>query len=179
MRNLWQMWESSVPDTVIDSIVKLGEDTDPQDGTIFAKGAVDSNVRSSTVRWLYDRGVKSILNDYVVLANNNAFGVNLNGHCEMQFTEYHASEGGHYDWHHDVHWNGSTNSDRKLSITIQLSDPSEYEGGDFEFQECETPSCKAKGSVLVFPSYLKHRVTPVTSGTRRSLVAWFFGPRWR
>ena len=75
----------------------------------------------------------------------------------------------------------SSRRDRKLSVTVQLSDPSEYEGGGFEFLECPNPdeSSRKKGTVLVFPSYLKHRVLPVTKGTRKSLVAWFEGPRWK
>ena len=59
-------------------------------------------------------------------------------------------------------------------------DTSEYEGGDFEFDEVKTTAdFRSKGTVLVFPSYLRHRVLPVTSGIRRSLVAWFVGPRWK
>ena len=101
--------------------------------------------------------------------------------CDIQFTEYHANKGGHYDWHIDVNWNGNEARDRKLSVTVQLSDTSEYEGGGFEFIECQTPdaSSRLKGTVLVFPSYLQHRVLPITSGTRKSLVAWFEGPRWQ
>ena len=99
---------------------------------------------------------------------------------EIQYTEYHATEGGKYDWHHDVDWNNSGGTDRKLSLTVQLSDPSDYDGGYFEFLEVEQPpaSSKTKGAVLAFPSYLAHRVAPVTRGVRRSLVAWFHGPTW-
>lgn len=64
---------------------------------------------------------------------------------------------------------------------MQLSDSSEYEGGSFEFMEVEQPQeeAKTKGTALIFPSYLQHRVTPVTEGVRKSLVAWFSGPRWQ
>ena len=62
---------------------------------------------------------------------------------------------------------------------MQLSDPTDYEGGDFIFSEVETPAnSKQKGTVLIFPSYLSHKVLPITSGVRRSLEAWFEGPRW-
>jgi PKHD-type hydroxylase len=65
-------------------------------------------------------------------------------------------------------------------MTVQLSDPSEYEGGLFKIENQEIPLWyREKGTVMVFPSYLRHRVEPVTRGVRRSLVAWFEGPRWR
>ena len=70
---------------------------------------------------------------------------------------------------------------RKLSISIQLNDPSEYKGGSFEFKELlekEQPKL-LQGSVLVFPSFLQHRVTPIISGTRYSAVTWARGPAFR
>ena len=73
--------------------------------------------------------------------------------------------------------------DRKLSVTIQLSDSNDYEGGDFVFdQEYQSPDPKAlrkKGTILVFPSPIRHAVKPVTKGTRKSLVAWVEGPKWK
>ena len=70
--------------------------------------------------------------------------------------------------------------DRKLSISIQLTDPSEYEGGDFEFQNIENPcNFRTQGSVLVFASHQVHRVTKISKGKRNSLVGWMEGPRWR
>ena len=70
--------------------------------------------------------------------------------------------------------------DRKLSVVVQLTDPSDYEGGIFEFKTVETPAnFKTRGSILVFPSYLEHQVTEITEGTRYSLVCWAEGPRWR
>ena len=100
-------------------------------------------------------------------ANVDVFNIEVGNKAEMQFTEYNAKQRGHYDWHHDVHWNGQADTDRKLSVTIQLSDTSEYQGGDFEFDEVKTTAdFRSKGTVLVFPSYLRHRVLPLTSGTR-------------
>ena len=117
---------------------------------------------------------------FVEQANAECFGVSVDRHAEMQVTEYDAVRGGHYGWHHDVEWNGQGDRDRKVSVTVQLSAPSDYQGGDFEFDEVKsTANFRSKGTVLVFPSYLRHTVHPVTAGTRRALVAWFFGPRWR
>jgi len=178
-RDLWYMWNKEVSDEVIESIIFEASKSEAVKGVVGDSNTPSLDIRSSTIRWVHDREIRSFLKEYIIMANSAAFGVDLNGHCEIQYTEYYATERGHYDWHHDVFWNAPTNSDRKLSIVIQLSNPDEYEGGNFEFSECENPEFKNKGSILVFPSYLKHRVTPVTKGTRKSLVSWFFGPRWR
>ena len=73
---------------------------------------------------------------------------------------------------------------RKISITVQLSDPSEYEGGELELwsggsEESATKAYKGAGSVFMFPSYMLHRVTPITKGTRRSFVLWLGGSHYR
>ena len=180
MRDLYQLWSGGLSDEQVENIISTGEQYEPQDATIFSSSEAKTDIRSSVVRWLPDQWVRDLLFEYIKQANTNAFGVDVENQAEIQFTEYHGEQNGHYDWHHDINWNGSTNSDRKLSITVQLSDPSDYEGGDFEFDEVSTNAdFKSKGTVLVFPSYLRHRVLPITSGTRKSLVAWFFGPRWR
>ena len=118
--------------------------------------------------------------EYVLKANKKSFQIDVENRSEIQFTEYRHNENGHYDWHHDVNWNGQKSFDRKLSVTIQLSDSNDYVGGDFEFEEIKTNvDFKSLGTIIIFPSYLRHRVAPVTFGVRRSLVAWFYGPQWR
>lgn len=178
-RQNWQLFSKAMSDDLIESIISLAGET--QKASTFNDG--DNSVRSSRVSWLTQHEwVKDVLFNLVDWANQNAFHVNLYKKADIQFTEYHSSEGGHYNWHHDVDWNNTDGLDRKLSVTVQLSDPSEYEGGDFTFSETESPSAeasKAKGTVLVFPSYLQHAVTPVTKGVRKSLVAWFVGPKWQ
>jgi PKHD-type hydroxylase len=102
---------------------------------------------------------------------------------EIQFTEYYGAEegGGKYDWHVDIFWDNPMPFDRKLSVTIQLSEPSDYEGGQFEFFGMQSPGeeFRRRGSVLVFPSVFNHRVLPVTAGERLSLVTWVEGPKFR
>jgi PKHD-type hydroxylase len=102
---------------------------------------------------------------------------------EIQYTTYYGDAHGRYDWHCDTFWANSTTYDRKISIVIQLSDSKDYEGGDFEidhrYPQFPKEAIRDKGSVLVFPSFINHRVTPVTSGTRKSLVAWIQGPKFR
>ena len=92
----------------------------------------------------------------------------------IQYTEYNSNEEGHYDWHVDVGENVS--SYRKVSCTIQLSSPEEYEGGDLQVNTGKIETLpKDKGAICLFPSYILHRVTPVTRGIRKSLVLWVGG----
>ena len=179
MRELFQVWPSSLNDSDVGRIIALAERQPAQDATVFSSAETMQGIRSCTVRWLDDEWLRDLLWSYVTQANERGFNVAVNGHAEMQVTEYTATQDAHYDWHHDVQWNGQSEMDRKLSITVQLSDASAYAGGDFEFDEIKTNAdFRSKGTVLVFPSYLRHKIHPVTAGTRRALVAWFFGPRW-
>ena len=99
-------------------------------------------------------------------------------HDDFQYTKYYGGDQGHYDWHMDL---GPNMSNRKLSCVIQLSDPSDYEGGELEFNLGYTILSvpKGKGVITFFPSFLLHRVTPVTKGTRISLVTWLCGANLR
>lgn len=180
MRDLYHLFPSALTSQQIDKITRAALDQQAQDATIFSTAEDMQSIRSSRIRWVREDWVQELLWDYVSQANINSFGVAIDNQAEIQFTEYHAAHGGHYDWHHDVHWSAQGDSDRKLSITVQLSDPADYEGGQFEFDEVQTNAdFTAQGTILIFPSYLRHRVLPVTKGIRRSLVAWFNGPRWR
>ena len=126
------------------------------------------------VRWFYLRmeQVARSLNDQI-------YQFDLRGFSEpFQYTVYHANEGGHYDWHVDQ---GKLQQQRKLSFSVQLSAPSQYEGGElqaFGSNDISTAP-RERGTVIAFPSYVLHRVTPVTAGTRKSIVAWTSGPKFR
>jgi PKHD-type hydroxylase len=115
--------------------------------------------------------------EYINRINNEFYKFNLTELSSyIQYTEYDESYKGHYDWHTDM--GPDETSRRKISVVVQLSDPLEYEGGELQISDggnnrvCE----KTKGTIIMFPSYLVHRVTPVTKGTRRSLVLWVTGP---
>ena len=180
MRELYRVWSSRLSSEEVDRVIAIASEQPVQDATIFGSREAVQEIRSCTVRWLSDDWVKDLLWPYVEEANEKAFHVDVHNHAEMQLTEYRAEQRGHYAWHHDVHWSGPAEVARKLSVTVQLSHADDYEGGDFEFDEVQTNAdFRSQGTVLVFPSYLRHRICPVTSGTRRALVAWFFGPRWR
>ncbi len=178
MRELYQVWPLALGTEQVNRITELVLGHPAEEATVFSSADEMQHIRACSVRWIVDEWLQSLLWSYVEQANS-AFQVALNRQMEMQYVEYTAEDAGHYDWHHDVQWNGQSGLDRKLSITVQLSDADEYEGGDFEFDELKTNAdFRSKGTVLVFPSYLRHKIHPVTAGTRRALVAWFFGPRW-
>jgi len=182
MRQLWNFWSGALSDTDVQNIIALAQNYPVQDAGISHENKQNANVRVSQIRWLTgNQEINDMLYRYVLEANRNAFGVDVTPFSNIQYTEYEGSAGGHYDWHNDVHWQQDLAFDRKLSVTVQLSDPEDYEGGLFEFKHDQPLPKEAfvKGSVLVFPSYLEHRVAPVTAGNRKSLVAWFEGPRWR
>lgn len=144
---------------------------------------VNRDIRRSEVAFLNDPGLRNDLFNIVQEVNARHFGFDIWNLADMQYTIYKAEDEGHYGWHVDELVSNGPNrvSARKISLTIQLSDPSEYEGGDFEFFTLRNmpKELKEKGTVLLFPSSHMHRVTPVTKGVRKSLVAWFDGPNWR
>jgi PKHD-type hydroxylase len=148
----------------------------------------DSNVSFLNENWIF-RELQSFFN----IANRNSgwnFQYDFTENC--QFTVYNKKQ--HYAWHADGFphpypqdhiYEGFRGKIRKLSLVCQLSDKKEYKGGNLEFDFRNTESGKPnivkciefmpRGSVIVFPSFIYHRVTPVTNGTRYSLVAWNLG----
>lgn len=143
---------------------------------------VDKNIRRSQVAWLSNtpdtEWVFTKLADIVSKLNAQHFRFDLTGFGEpLQLTNYDQSENGMYGWHQDYGGNIS----RKLSMAMQLTDPSEYEGGNLQILTTGEPVNvrKQRGLVAVFPSYELHQVTPVTQGSRQSLVAWVSGPAFK
>ena len=137
--------------------------------------------RNSRVAWLAPDDAAGWIYKHIerVFANaNEVFGFALDGVAEMlQFAQYDV--GGHFDWHIDCMRVGSRV--RKMSLTIQLSDPADYDGGALEFQveNGEPILARPRGTAIVFPAFNMHRVTPVARGRRCALVAWAVGPMFR
>ena len=158
-------------------IIEIGENKTLIKASIVNNEGVHE-VRDSKVAWLYaiddmDWAYRRIT-DAVMSLNSQYFNFDLFGFTEgLQFTRYDAPSG-FYGMHIDKILNGVV---RKLSLTIQLSDSKDYEGGELALQFCETPVLmpKDQGKMIVFPSYVLHEVKPVTQGTRYSLVSWISG----
>ncbi|WP_375196611.1 2OG-Fe(II) oxygenase [Sphingobium sp.] len=186
MNNVWEVWPSALTGAECDAIIKRADLCEQQSATVgFAQGQrSDHGYRSSTISWLdvyRDKDIVDRLMQFVHSSNRTNFGIDIAGPYELQFTEYHGRAQGKYDWHQDIWLESSRPFDRKLSVVVQLSDPDDYEGGQFEFFGLQQPGANfaPRGSMLIFPSFLQHRVLPVTKGIRRSLVSWIEGPRWR
>lgn len=181
MRNLWQLWDGVLSQEECKELVEISYSTgDFYEGTVFsdAEYKPDSSIRKTRVAFIDNSKIREIMLKYLQEANRNVFNYDANYLPPAQFGEY--SEGSFYNYHHDIDWQSDSMYDRKLSICIQLSDPSEYEGGIFEFQFIESPvNFINQGSILVFPSHQTHRITEIKKGERHSLVGWMEGPRWR
>jgi PKHD-type hydroxylase len=181
----WYHFTPGFNSNELDVIYKGIQSLEVQKATTIG-GIVDA--RSSRVRWIPQneqwQWLYRKLMDMAIEANNVLWNFDLISVDEnIQYTEYHASEKGHYGWHQDF---GPDNMClRKVSLTVQLSDPSEYEGGDLEItkggmsDESGYKMHRGKGTVVIFPSYMMHRVTPVTRGIRRSFVLWVGGSHYK
>jgi PKHD-type hydroxylase len=162
----------------LDRIIALGQRLALEVGKIQL-GEMDTSLRKSRVaqipsteetRWIYER-----LMQVVAAVNRQAWKFEIESMQPIQYGEYGESE--YYNWHMDLGELAITQR-RKISITVQLDDPSVYDGGDLEFWTGGTQKAsRARGGVVVFPSYLLHRVSPVTRGLRRSLAAWTLGAK--
>lgn len=185
MNAWWQMWEGGASDDLCKQIIRDGMELPVSTGTVGHGGVavVNPQIRRSKVRWVPRSWAWMFreLEYYFHTANVNAFGFDLSCLREVQFTEYREADQGEYKMHEDNTWLNPRPLDRKLSLVMQLCDPATYAGCDLVLGESppDPQKLRAKGTVIVFPSFLKHAVTPITQGVRFSLVAWFDGPKFR
>jgi PKHD-type hydroxylase len=204
LKHYYWYFKSALSNKFCDDLIKYAKTKEIKiglTGELTAKQAVGQKInkkdinklkkkRNSDVVWLNDRWIYNEIHPYIHEANKNAgwnFQWDFSESC--QFTKY--SKGQHYHWHcdsfqesfnsKDLNYNGKI---RKLSVSCLLSDSKEYSGGELEFQFRdtdepnkihETEKKLPKGSIIVFPSHIWHRVKPVTKGIRYSLVIWNIG----
>jgi PKHD-type hydroxylase len=214
LRHYYYYFKSALSPRICDDILQYGKS---QNSEIAVTGGVSSDdknnykvdgtlkksalknlqkKRKSDIVWMNDSWIYKEIHPYIHQANKLAgwnFQWDWSESC--QFTKYEPGQ--FYDWHCDsweVPYNkpndpNSNGKIRKLSVTISLSDPSEYEGGNLEFdfrnnadwaenRKAKVKECteiRPRGSIIVFPSFCWHRVNPVTKGTRYSLVIWNLG----
>ena len=207
LTNYYWYFQSAIPERICDDIVKYGHQLQHQLALTGGLGHDPKKLnqkqirdlkkkRHSNIVWMNDRWIYKEIQPYVNQANANAgwnFQWDFSENC--QFTKY--QKGQYYDWHCDS-WNQPYNQPntpshgkiRKLSVTVTLSDPKDYKGGELEFdfrqndpdKKRQIIKCKEilpKGSLVVFPSFVWHRVCPVTRGERNSLVIWNLGYPFR
>lgn len=183
-------FKQALSQSFVDMIIKICEKEKKNEAKVNVDNAnVDKSKRDCIVSWTNNQQIYDIINPFINRANQNAgwnFQIDWNEDC--QYTIYNKSQ--FYGYHTDTFtkpyeseketFNGKI---RKLSMTVQLTDQSEYEGGDFYFKylttkgvvEEKVDKAKGVGTIIIFPSFMWHQVTPVTKGTRKSLVCWSIG----
>ena len=186
--SLYWMWENELlPELCQDIIDRAGHafeagkvmnPPDTYDGNI-----VNNKVRKTNIHWNTDQDLYEIAFHYMHLANKNGgWNFQIDSAEDLQIGQF--PEDGHYAWHADglgAVINEPQNKirhgqTRKISMVVWLNE--DFEGGDFEFHKCYTKNNVIKptqGTIIMFPSWILHRVTPVTKGTRYSLASWFLG----
>jgi PKHD-type hydroxylase len=166
-------------------IIDLGKRIPTEDGGVENRGVANYEARRSKVSWIKPSVETSFIfhkiTDALLKVNQNFYGYDLTQIEHLQFSEYDSSYTGMYRNHTDDGFDSTYN--RKLSFSLQLNDPSDYEGGDLQIYrfKLDNPTVvhKELGLFAAFPSFVIHEVTPVTVGTRYTLVGWAHGPRFR
>lgn len=191
-------WENGFTSDELETICKMMTELELENakfaGSPFTgakpEAVLDSKVRTSQVSfhnrneknaWIFDR-----LNTIIEMMNNRWYNFDINGYGYFQYSEYHGTDSGHYDWHTDM-FTGTLPDDgvfetRKLSVSLLLNEPEiDFTGGEFKFGHelnPETVNFK-KGTLILFPSFALHKVAPVIKGIRKSIVIWVLGPKWK
>jgi PKHD-type hydroxylase len=185
----YYMTPSGLPDEVLDALCKQcqGFEDSLMPSTVSAgtpgKYHLNKEIRVSKNCWIsYDHWIAAVMAHLVRDANDSFFKFDLTRWSEkIQYAVYEG-KGSNYNWHTDTALSQyHKNTMRKLSISLFLSGPEEYEGGEFQMLVVkDMHSIKPpKGTAIIFPSTITHRVRPLKSGIRRSLVGWYGGPPWR
>ena len=180
------VWQDGFTPGELDAIIALGEKQRQEQGAIERKGQMEASAPIRVTRlswipnnpdtnWIYDRLWRIAWH-----LNQKTWRFDLTAIAEtLQYTIYETDEGGHYDWHSDTIITAPM--PRKLSLSLQLSDPADYDGCALEVRANNNADVAPveRGAVIAFPSYMLHRVTPIARGRRASLVAWISGPLFR
>ena len=182
----WVYWDGGFSNEQLDQIDQYCKKFDLHKGTTY--GGENLSTRNSDILfhqrnpengWIFDT-----LNFIVQSANEMFYGFDLNGYDSFQYTTYSDQANQHYDWHMDICLGKHKETSglvRKLSLSLLLND--DFEGGEFHINQGNqsTPTVVAtkKGRAILFPSFMIHKVTPVTKGIRKSLVVWVVGPKFQ
>lgn len=180
----YAFWEGVVPSDVCDQILATYSDRPMTDATVFRsvsnKFGVAHDLRKTGVTFEPDpfSYVSCLMRNYILTANTQmGWNFTLQGEEDVQIARYEV--GGHYDTHADAAW-GDNTIQRKVTAVLFLSDPSTYEGGELAIRlAADEILPRTRGSVVVFPSMVLHRVAPVTSGVRFSAAMWAVGPSFK
>lgn len=190
MRGEWCYFNNYFDRESCQKILDLGLQLPAEDAKLGVSGMNDysnTEYRKSKIRfiqstnpdfqWLFDELWKMGMQ-----ANRDWFNFHITNLSYIQLAEYDESYQGEYKKHHDIFWINNDNYHRKLTCVIQLTDPVEYDGGDFEMYELnqypDKEVFRQQGTAIFLPAFTNHAALPVTKGTRYSLTAWYEGPKF-
>jgi len=193
MKSEWCYWNNYVTPAICDQVISQALNLEQQIPNLGYDSAIQNEqFRRSRVRWIDIAKnpeftfIHDMMWKAMITINRDWFGFNVTHLPPMQFTEYDESYKGEYQLHQDVFWVNSGSSHRKVSLVLQLSNPADYEGGNLMFEKVgahptdgDYDAMKRRGTIIGFPSFVYHKLTPVTKGKRYSLVAWFEGPKFQ
>ena len=185
MKAEWAVWKKVFSPDECRDILERSRDLPVEEAKLGLKGeSFELEKRRTTLKWMNEHLYKDVFERMWFLTNKvnrEFFQFHIDTLEYMQLGEYHEKNRGEYKRHHDVFWLNETDRHRKLSVVLQLTDPKTYEGGELVLNtQGQAPTTHfGQGTVIWFPSFLEHWVTPVTKGVRHSVVCWFEGPDWR
>jgi PKHD-type hydroxylase len=180
-------WQGLFNDAELDAIAGLGDTLALEKAELSAAGQGYENLRRTLVAWVERKPETDMLyrriEEAVLALNARFFRFDLSGLASFQYALYGGPEGGHFDWHKDYGRDPSdpTREPRKLTLSLQLSDPSDYQGCDLQVRAGNQIDIapRARGTLVAFPANVLHQVTPIRSGVRKALVVWAVGPEFR
>jgi len=191
LKHNYYYFKKAIPLATCKKILKAGRKKIIEKATTLEKG-LDLKERNCKVGWINDEWIYDIINPFIHGANKQAgWNFDWDWNETSQFTIYEKDH--YYGWHTDQlvlpldHPNKNIKGKtRKLSLTLQLTDKTKYEGGDFQFKWIQNDKkdllniitvddAKDIGTIIVFPSFIYHQVSPITKGKRESLVNWSIG----
>jgi len=187
MRGQWCYFDSYITPQFWDRIITSASKLESTSANMGVYGD-SSNIqyRRSDISWMYPDAfpeLYSALWKMVDQANREWFNFDINALEHVQFAQYNEVNRGVYKRHQDVFWVNDKPTHRKLTAVVQLTDHEYYGGCDLNLHDCEQvpdpKEIRKQGTVIFFPSWLYHSVSPIQWGNRFSAVAWFEGPRWR
>lgn len=178
-------WQDLFSAAELDAIERHGDRLEAQTGELAQPGYQD--IRVTQVSWFArtpeTEGFYNRMEEIVLALNARFFRFDLSAMVPFQYAVYRGEEGGHFDWHKDYGRDARDpqQEPRKLTISLQLSEDRAYQGCNLEVRAGNTIDVapRARGTLIAFPANLLHRVTPITGGVRKSLVAWAAGPEFR
>ena len=185
--NVYWVFKKAVPVRTCNHILEHAKKLKFKKGLVGGKTKFEEikQHRDSHITWLCDRWIYRTISPFIEKANINAgWNFQWDESEKFQFTVYNKNQ--YYNWHYDSIKAKPTGKVRKLSAVVSLNKKEDYEGGrlqflnnlNFDSEIIECPALHHIGSIVVFPSFIWHRVKPVTKGTRKVLVGWVLGNQW-